>query len=219
MSAKGRKRAVGPEYDSPDHDDFPTPPWCVDRLLDVAGADLLEGGREWIEPCAGAGGIIRAVNDWTRRAPQDLQLPEWSACELQHRHAAGLKATGARGVLADFRVWAASQPEGRFDVAITNPPFDIASEILAGCQRIARVTVLLLRFPYFGSDERAEALRQWCPDIFGLPDRPTFVEGRSDNTVYGWFRWDHARATPFGSIRMLASTPVEIRRGGAHVAA
>jgi len=52
---------------------FPTPREVVYALLDSPLVDL-PGGR-WIEPCAGTGRIISAVND----VRSDIQ---WDICEL-----------------------------------------------------------------------------------------------------------------------------------------
>lgn len=208
MSATGRKRAKGPAYVRDPNDDFPTPSWAVDRYIEsVEGRALYSRGEKWLEPCAGAGGIIRAIN-----AHQSGL--NWTAVELQGRYGPSLRELHVQGVIADFRVWAAHQQPFSFDVAITNPPFALAEEILVECQRIARVTVLLLRVPFLGSDGRAAKHQAWMPDLAVLPERPQFVPGEgSDNTIYGFFSWDSAKRTTHGIIHMLPSTPLNVRKG------
>jgi len=56
-------------------DFYPTPPWCVHRLLDRLA---LPGGR-WFEPRAGQGAIISAVNG----ARTDVT---WSSSKLDRTH-------------------------------------------------------------------------------------------------------------------------------------
>lgn len=79
MSATGRgKRLGGPE------DFYATPKWCVDRLLD----EWDPPGGTWVEPGAGSGSIIRAVNG--RR--HDVH---WNAFEVRPEETETLTATGA----------------------------------------------------------------------------------------------------------------------------
>src|SRR5262249_37774012 len=153
-------------------------------------------GRRWIEPCAGGGSIIRAVNSFYEQAAPEGQgpwLPQWSAVELQHRYRKALADMKIDAYLSDFRVWAANRPPLSYDVAISNPPYEIAEEILAGCQRIARVTIFLLRMPFVASEKRSANMRAWTPDLFALPNRPEFVAGESDNADYAWMRWTHGQ--------------------------
>lgn len=212
MSAKGRARA---DYVEPAHDDYPTPAWAVERMLEPWATELHNAGRRWIEPCAGAGTIISATNRWfADNAPEGQApwRPEWTAVELQYRYAPALRALGvASGALADFRLWAKSRERNSFDVCVTNPPYDIAAEILGECQRICRVTVALLRMPYLASEERSASLRAWTPDVASLPNRPQFVQGGSDNADYGWLRWTDGRQGEPGRVIILGTTPEEIR--------
>ena len=69
-----------------DLDVYPTPAWVVDRLLEVVD---FPGGR-WLEPCAGDGAIMRAVNAW--RA--DVR---WDACELRAECTPALDASPVEG--------------------------------------------------------------------------------------------------------------------------
>jgi len=71
MSATGRGR----ERD--EHDFYETPAWCVHRLLEAV--PQLPGGA-WLEPCAGKGAIIRAVNE-VRKDPI-----HWTAVEIDPSH-------------------------------------------------------------------------------------------------------------------------------------
>lgn len=217
MSAKGRTRKEGPAYDSPAHDDFPTPPWAIERLLERLATELHAVGPKWIEPCSGAGSIIRTVDKfYTDNSPEGhAWRPDWSAVELQHRYRQALRGLNVAGYLADFPTWAASRPAQSYDVAISNPPYGIAETILASCQRIAKVTILLLRTPFIASEKRADLMRAWTPDLFGLPNRPNFVAGGSDNADYAWMRWTHGTQGQPGRVVVLGSTPVEVRTGEA----
>ena len=111
MSAtnRGGKRSDG--------DFYPTPAWCVDRLLEEVE---LPAGR-WLEPAAGDGAIIQAVN--AKR--DDVR---WQAIELSPRHKSKLgrlvgKESTKIGDFVDLAPWMAT---ASFDVVITNPPFTLA---------------------------------------------------------------------------------------------
>jgi hypothetical protein len=51
------------------------------------------------------------------------------------------------------------------------------------------------------------------PDMFVLPDRPSFREdGATDAQDYAWFRWG-PYDNQLGVVTVLGLTPKEIRRG------
>lgn len=154
------------------HDAYPTPPWCVHRLLEACP---LPGGV-WLEPCAGEGAIIAAVN--AAAAGNDKpQLPTWYACELQ------ATCGNALNELIDAdRIHAPcdylAQPFEGADVIITNPPFDQAFPIAQKAVSEASCVALLLRLNWLGSGERSGRsawLRKHTPDVYVLPNRPSFA--------------------------------------------
>lgn len=100
-------------------DYFPTPAWCVHRLLEACP---LSGG-DWLEPAAGDGAIIRAVNEKRSNV-------RWWANE-PHQKPVGIQA---RITSLDFR---AIDPaaEAAVDVIITNPPFGLAFKDDHRCPR------------------------------------------------------------------------------------
>jgi hypothetical protein len=63
MSAKGRGRHEGGE-----HDYYPTPAWCVDRLLDRIGDRLMDSleNADALEPTCGDGAYVRTARLWRR---------------------------------------------------------------------------------------------------------------------------------------------------------
>lgn len=201
-------------------DDFPSPLWTVDRLLEDVH---LPAGR-WLEPTAGAGNIIRAVD----RGPFSMPNVNWTAVEIQERYAGDLETLGAdvitgnfldTGVLSELKAlrkrregaWA---PRWAFDLAIGNPPYSLAEEIVSACRQLAPIVAMLLRLNYVASAKRAEAHRVDMPEyIWGLPDRPAFRGAGGDSCEYGWFIWTQVK-TPEARLRMLKTTPLEIRRPG-----
>jgi hypothetical protein len=105
VSATNRGERGGGE-----HDFFPTPSWCTRRLIEQVS---LPGGR-WLEPGAGDGAIVRAVNR------KDVL---WTAVELREEARPHLlrSVTNGEVVITDFlRDYRSDRP---FDVACGNPPF------------------------------------------------------------------------------------------------
>ena len=187
-------------------DFYPTPAWCVARLLEATD---LPGGH-WLEPCAGDGAILRAVN----AVRGDLR---WSAVELRPACAPALRqALGPQGRLHTGSLFSAQDflAQDPASVLITNPPFRLAREVLAlGLAQDATV-VLLLRLNFLASAGRAEQMRRHAPDVYVLPNRPSFAGGgRTDSVEYGWFVWPRGqRERSSGSLQVLAPTPARERR-------
>lgn len=190
-------------------DFYPTPHWCVDRLLQKL---KLPSGL-WLEPGAGNGDIIRAVSA-TRT---DIN---WAASELRPECAQVLRRAAPDIVVrignflgqeaADFELTGE-----KFDVAIGNPPFRHAIAFVRHALTMADHVVLLLRLNFLGSQERADFMRETGPDIYILPDRPSFEgDGDTDSIEYAWFHWSSYTmgGDGGGAWHMLDSTPLEVRK-------
>ncbi len=199
MSATGRgaKRIA--------NDCYPTPAWCVHRLLE---ATSLPGGH-WLEPAAGEGAIIRAVNEHRRDVV-------WSAIDIRET-AGALNPLGVVPLVGDFLKMPSNGAQ-LYDVAISNPPYSDAFEFIETSLRMARHVLMLLRLNFLASERRAAAMRSWKPDVYVLPNRPSFVpsggkKGATDSTEYAWFHFKHNELIRTGYLSVLATTPKEIRRG------
>lgn len=206
MSAKGRGSAPV-EFGK-----YPTPRWAVHRLLERCPLP----GLRWLEYGADTGEIIRAT------AEVLSQRVEWTACEIRHECAEPLRETGARVVIGDFLSDLPDLGDG-FDVAIGNPDYEIAPEVIARARSRARVTAALLRLNYFGSEERLSSFADDMPDTLILPNRPTFLirvklhrdgsitKSTSDNCESAWFVWREVKRRE-GSNCVLAATPKAVRK-------
>jgi hypothetical protein len=183
------------------YDYYPTPAWCVRRLLEAVD---LPGGR-WLEPAVGDGAIVRAVN----AVRDDV---EWTTIDV--------RGECAPHIVADFAspLWARDvddvTPGRGFDVCITNPPYNQAAEFVVEARRRAAVVAMLLRLNWLASRERRELLAGSMPNVYVLPDRPSFVGGGSDMTEYAWLVWPQA-TLDWGRIKVLAATPLHQRRAHA----
>lgn len=200
MSATNRGAARVP------HDNYATPAWVVHRLLERLS---LPPGL-WLEPSAGLGSIIEAVAE---RRPEVT----WNAVELREECAPALQAIERSGrivappMLCDFRQ--AAQLLGAYEVIFTNPPFTLAREFLDLCLAKGRHVVFLLRLNFLGSEERAQLFRKTPPDVYVLPNRPSFDgTGGTDATDYAWFHFPPERRRAKGKLCVLDPTPVGIRR-------
>ena len=184
------------------HDAYYTPSWCVDRLLEDPDLPFNLSGL-FLEPTAGNGDIIRAFGN---------RPIEWIGCDIRSECRAPLERHCIEVHVGDFRRSGAAlskilrrHKRKRIDVAISNPPFDIAEDIMASCMKAARFTCLLLRVNYLASKARCSFLRMFPPDIFVLPNRPDFTGGGGDATEYAWFVWPQ-QPRPFGKCKVLAKT-------------
>ena len=182
-----------------DDDAYETPPWAVERLLEKAD---LPGGL-WFEPCAGHGNIITAV----RAARKDVT---WAATEVREECLPRLKELGFdNGSIRDFLAF--KWPLSPYDLTLSNPPFSFAQEFLEKALSMSQHVAFLLRLNYLGSEKRQTFLKYNMPDVYVLPNRPSFAFGGTDATEYAWLVF-HAHGQERGIVTVLNSTPLEVRR-------
>jgi predicted nucleic acid-binding protein len=215
VSAKGRGAHRGGDTDY-----YPSPNWCVDRLLENCGTRLLDPSDITInalEPTVGDGAIVRAVDAWCARS--GVVAPKWTGVELR-RGALDSRTRLAHHVEGvDFRAWAESSRR-RFDVCIGNPPFNLFESIARRALAVSDVTVLLLRVSVLESEERIDFWRTVGrdPALRVLPQRPSFDGEGTDSCAYAWFVWGHPQIR---GVEVLDDTPIEIRNAqkpnGLHV--
>lgn len=186
------------------NDNYPTPAWCVDRLLEAV--DLPRGW--WLEPCAGDGAIIRALRDYAPKPYTNI-----IANDIRDTRVECLAAGAKYAFQCD-----ASRRSGDYDptpyaVVITNPPYSLALPIIETSLQLSRCVVMLLRLNWLASAKRAAFLQSNPPDIYVLPNRPSFTEdGTTDATDYAWFVWRTQPGRTAGTIQILNNTPAAIRR-------
>lgn len=194
---------------------YRSPAWTLLRFLDEHA--LSGAGTRFVEPGAGDGILIRALDTWRER--RRLSRVQWDAWEIDEQHRTILETTGARVHMRDF--FTAHIPATLYDVALGNPSYELAESVYRHCRAIARQVVLLLPLDFLGSAERQPMFAQDMPNIYVLPQRPTFVvsnkidvDGKpttttSDAQVYAWFHWPEQRQ-PTGKTRILGLTPGDV---------
>lgn len=182
-------------------DYYPTPSWCVRRLLEAVE---LPGGA-WLEPCVGGGAIVEAVDE----VRSDV---EWTTVDLRPE-------TGA-DLIADFVALGCPEldelaPRGGWVVCVTNPPFSLALEFVLEARRRSQVVVMLLRLGWLSSARRHPFVSEHMPDVYVIPDRPCFGGPHrhgSDAADYGWMVWTGPQRRRRGRVEVLATTPDYERR-------
>lgn len=195
------------------HDVYPTPLWPTKRLLEHV---VLPGGA-WLEPCAGDGAIVRGVHCMY---PVCHKITLWHLVELRRAQAVeqGLGSTVAE-LPCDYQVWTGQDffewdPPRTYDVAITNPPYVDALDVIIRCLGMSEYVAMLLRLNWLESDARAPWIRTHMPDVYPLPNRPSYQgNGRTDATSYAWMVWDSSKKLRrTGRVELLADTPLEERK-------
>jgi hypothetical protein len=182
------------------HDFYPTPAWVVHRLLEAV---RLPAGH-WCDPCAGDGAILRAA-DVVRR---DVI---WTAIEIRPECEGDLEATGAIVVLGDALSCEWQFRPEPITVVITNPPYSLAEPFLRRALTMAPMVAFLLRLDFLGSAKRCRLFHEAVPDVYPLPNRPSFVGGGTDKYDYAWFVWPPMRRRRAGYLSVLADTPRAVR--------
>lgn len=229
MSVKGRKRAAsGEKAERRARDFYPTPTWCVRRLLDAIGDQLPHVGSRWFEPAVGNGAIANAVS-------------EWYEDRFGTHSVAGFRSTWITSDIkkpnfpigwfyqGDYLTWDLRGPmRGQFgidfagfELAITNPPFEVYDpndgrmhdggvRFYLKMRRDARIVIMLHRLDWLASAKRNDTIRADMPDVYVLPDRTSFTgDGKADAQTYAWFVWGLSNG---GRTEVLATTPIEERR-------
>jgi hypothetical protein len=101
----------------------------------------------------------------------------------------------------------------RFDVAIMNPPFRQARRFVEWSVAHSLTTIALLRLGFLETSKRNGWLRANPPDVYVLPNRPSFTGKGTDSCVYAWMVWEHRRiGRQHGEIRVLPDTPRKDRK-------
>jgi hypothetical protein len=172
-------------------------------------------GSLWLEPGAGDGAIVCAVQSWqAMQAARGFRTVRWVVTDIREECRVSLSelpGLAAPPVIADFL----SDDGTRriFDVAIGNPPYRLAMEFIQVALRRARYVAFLLRLGFLESKSRHDFMRRCPPDVYVLPDRPSFSGKGTDATAYAWMVWNvDDLERPFGKLRLLNVTSAEERR-------
>ena len=193
-------------------DFYATPAWAVHRLLERI---TLPAGL-WLEPAAGDGAIIKAVNSFPGPGAFDPSDVRWTACELRAECGPLLSTCASRVAIGNFLLL--EPPEdvdggSYFDVSISNYPFSIAMEMLLHNLGFASYVISLLRLNFLGSMKRNAFFQEQMPDVYVVPDRISFAISVSCKSrtcdwaeIYPLGTTDYPRKCPTCSSKVTVST-------------
>jgi hypothetical protein len=197
------------------NDNYPTPAWVVHRILEHDRIRRLASCPLWIEPGVGNGAIVQATSGLITRS--GYSRPTWHVFDKREtpfltrmKHGTVLDVTDVSAT----KRWLKGLPGVRLDrVVIGNPPFSHARRFIDVSREAAANVLLLLRLNFLGSEERASFIRGATPDVYVLPNRPSFVKnGKTDSIEYAWFHWHALSGRGDGRLCVLNTTPKAERK-------
>lgn len=161
MSAAGRGPRGGQGRDF-----YATPAWCTRALVKALG-DSVDRAKWWFEPACGDGAIEKVLSE-------EFGVEKVIATDI----APGPRYAGQFDYVheLDYIAGPPKLPGGRFEVAITNPPYSLAFEFVSRMVLEARVAVALLPLSFLASKERKVWLESHPPNLYALTERPSFAE-------------------------------------------
>lgn len=178
-----------------EHDNYPTPSWTVDRLLEEYSIDA----QLVVEPAAGSGSLVRAFQ-------ARCVGTYWRAVDIMEEHREALASVCDDVLIGDYL-----ENPCDCDAIIGNPPYKLARQFVEKAIREAPVVVFLLRLGFLSSAKRCDLLRLHTPSVYVLPNRPSYTgTGKTDQYDYAWFAWDESD-DPI--VRILNKTSRQTRRG------
>lgn len=182
-------------------DHYPTPAWAVKSIIPVLHRLFPGGVRRAIEPAAGNGAIIAALEG------QSPHIRHWHAIDIRMecQDPLGEVPTDSESLIYDIENFLDKPvPDQPYDLVITNPPYNMALEFVQRSLEWVHENgwvVMLLRLPFLAGQKRGLWMRNHMPDVYVLPKRPSFTGHGTDSCDYAWMSWQR---------RLRTSSRVEI---------
>jgi len=165
-----------------DKDFYATPYWCTRILLDKYKFFQI-GNIKVVEPCAGNGAISRQIKSYY----PDSELIQY---EIRPEEKLALEEFGEVYISNFLNV---RTVDASVTHVITNPPFSLAREFIEHSMMLyphAKI-IMLLPLGFYGSAERHDFWEKNKPSTqWVLSDRPSFIGGKTDSSVYAWVGWN-----------------------------
>ena len=168
------------------NDNYPTPAYCIKRLLEAwqPKNSLL------LEPCVGDGAIIKGFDNSDYR---------WLSYDI--RPGTYTPDTNSFHFEQDFLIVSELpidllSPKPKYlpiGTVITNPPFSLLNQFLYKSRELCPEAelVFLLRLNTLAGGDRSGRPKLYkklgTPDIYVVPNRPSFTQKGTDACEYAWF--------------------------------
>lgn len=191
------------------NDNYPTPGYCVRRLLEVwrPKNNLL------LEPCVGDGAIIKEFKDtgykWlSYDIRPDTYIPNTNSFHFVQDFITIEELP--KELLAPFPYYLP------ISTVITNPPFSLLNQFLYQSRKLcpeAELVFLLRLNTLAGGNKsgRPELYKKLgTPDIYVIPNRPSFTQKGTDACEYAWFVFP-PEVRNKGYVTILEQTPAKER--------
>lgn len=198
MSATNRSDVRHPD------DNYVTPDWCVDALLNAVPPMREDMGI--VDPGCGSGAILDALD---ARGPWPLL-----GVELNSERAKEAEAKGHAVIYRDFLAMKPGTVKNA-DAVIMNPPYKLAIDFVGAAIRMCSsfqtrafcigwepggFVAALLRLSFLESKSRRLFWHHNPADVYVLSKRPSFTGGGTDAAAYAWFVWGPG---PRGRVTVL----------------
>ena len=165
-------------------DFYPTPQVAIRELLFEIAPQLPDRHVIVIDPAAGRGALLDAVNVFDpslRCIGAEINAEHVAYVRKAHQCIEG-DFLGHISVLAP-------------DLWLSNPPYSLAQEFVTkmlGNRGPGTITAVLLRVGFLGSQKRQAWWQAHPPAALRiLSARPSFTDdGRTDNSEYAWYIWN-----------------------------
>jgi hypothetical protein len=179
-----------------DNDFYPTPAWATQELL----RKIPQIGGYILEPCVGDGAIARVI-DGGNRVVYGSDIDPQMNCSFCGDATRRDFWENVRDVMF----------EERLDWAITNPPFNVAAQIVPLAYEFASVGIaMLLRLSFLEPvEDRGAWLNEHPPTGMIVLPRISFTgDGKTDSVTCAWMVWEKSKT---GTIA-VAENPKFIKR-------
>lgn len=152
-------------------DYYVTPVPSIKEFLDAFRQDwkaldaISRSDFEWIDPFDDSVKVIDpcAGGDAVHEMSYPVALKNYSQWNISDLETLDVRLDSRANIKTDFLFW---NPMTVRDVAITNPPFNIALDVIQKCLREVRgggLVIMLLRLNFFGSQERSAWFKSFMP--------------------------------------------------------
>jgi hypothetical protein len=182
-------------------DDYATPAWATDLVLDQpeVASLIADEGVSFVEPCAGHGSIVERLR---KRGVAKRRI---TAIELDPGRAEVCRRFVPSVTRGDFFKVCKGVAKSPI-VIVTNPPYEHAIQFVERCIEAAGKlghVIMLLRLPFLESQDRAGFHRDHPSRIGVLSKRPSFaVSLKCTGTHGGGCGWsDMVPLTSYGNPR------------------